>query len=82
MLENILALNPNAQAKVCFGLGLNYHSLESNTSPKYIDFISFQKFYALGYFILVPRTLGLLCLEDICLRMFIGLWAYGLRFFA
>jgi hypothetical protein len=41
MLENILTLDQHAQAKVCFGFRLNFHSLKSNPTPKYIEFTSF-----------------------------------------
>jgi hypothetical protein len=43
MLENILTLGQDAQAKVCFGLGVELHDLGSNTRPKSIDFLPHLK---------------------------------------
>jgi hypothetical protein len=39
--------------------GLNFHGLESNTRPKYIDFTSFFLIYGLGLFHIGPEDIGL-----------------------
>jgi len=59
MLENILTLGQNAQAKVCFGLGVKLHSLRSNTRPKHFHFNSFLKLYGLMLFHIGPKDIGL-----------------------
>jgi hypothetical protein len=74
MLENILTLGQNVQAKVRFGLGLKFHSLGSNTWPKHIDFTSFLKFYGLGLFHIGPKDVGLtMFAKTFVKRMFIRL---------
>jgi hypothetical protein len=81
MFENILTLGQNSQAKGCFGLGLNFTVYGLTLGQNTLIFISFLKFYDLGLFHTASKDIGL-TMQDICLRMFIGLSAYGLRFFA
>jgi hypothetical protein len=51
--------------------------------PKHTDFHLIFEIYGLRLFHIGLKDIGLtMFLQDICLKIFIGLWAYGLRFFS